>query len=121
VNRIVYEFTSAKESKGMIEGRTLVILFRGVPLALLFYSLTKRRFFVTTQYAQTPLLIVPQFNLMQNCVRVLQPTRKGRRNTGGNHMMPESESELLYDRRFPANQFILAPVPLETHGQNFFN
>jgi hypothetical protein len=31
----------------------------------------------------------------------------------------ESESELLYDWRFTANQFIGAE-PLETHGQNFF-
>jgi hypothetical protein len=31
-----------------------------------------------------------------------------------------SESELLYDWRFTANQFILAPCPFETHDQYFF-
>jgi hypothetical protein len=36
------------------------------------------------------------------------------------HSLPESESELLYDWRFTADQFVLATSPLRPHGQQFF-
>jgi hypothetical protein len=35
-------------------------------------------------------------------------------------LVPESESELLYDWLFTANQFVLAPSPLSVTTRNFF-
>jgi hypothetical protein len=68
---------------------------------------------ITLSYSDTaPLSSVMILHITVTTVSLLDKLKS--------ELMYGCQSESLYEWRFTANQFILAPSPFETHGQNFF-